>query len=508
MREEQSLIVNNIRQNNTRILILTFIVLGLGLLYTFILLLTGGGSENLSAGSTLVAGIVCLCILGAAAIFARSYRNSDITQYIIVGAATLTMFCYQFFVNSSGELFALFYVAIIMSVFYLNPRLSVFACILAIVLESILLYQFPSLRPPGKIGPIIGVRYYMFIFAMITVWIGLRGNRQLVDIAVNKEKQASLRNDQMQLAATTLNQDASTLSASSQQLVAIASNTGEAFRQITTGIQEIAGSTQNQALESQNVERNLDVAVQAINMMATNTRDIENMSDVMVSIVSRGKNAMNQQLEFTHVTSDANREVTVAVSELNTQSQRIGEIVATIQEIAGQTNLLALNAAIEAARAGDAGRGFAVGPDEVRKLAEESRQAAASIAEIIALVQTGTERAMSKTTLSSRAFAQQEQAVDHTVAIFGEIEQETAIMNQALQRMRTGFDEVNQSSSAIVRSIRMVSASAEQLAASVEEIAAVTVDQEKAVAHLGDCVIGLDGLSERLLKQGTELASQ
>lgn len=508
--KEQSLIMENIRQNNKRIMLLTLIVLGLGLAYTLTLVVTGKGTEHLTLRATLTAGVVCFIILALALTFARYQSNKDsaMTPYIIIGAACLCMFLYQYFINGSGELFALFYVAILMSVFYLNPRVSLFACILAIVFESILLYLYPSLRPPGKIGPMLGVRYYMFIFATVTVLIGLKGNRQLVDIAIAKEQQAALRNEQMLQAASALHQDASTLSASSQQLVAIASNTGDAFRQITQGIQEIANGTQNQAVESQNVEHNLDVAVQAIEMMAVNTRDIENMSENMVSIVALGKDAMSQQLEFTKITSEANQEVTSAVLELNTQSQRIGEIVATIKEIAGQTNLLALNAAIEAARAGDAGRGFAVVADEVRKLAEESKQAAASIAEIIDLVQIGTERAMNKTNLSSRAFAQQEQAVDRTVSIFGEIEKETAVINQALQKMRAGFDEVNQSSSAIVKSIRMVSASAEELAASVQEIAAVTVDQEKAVSHLGDCVIGLDELSEKLLKQGSELTNQ
>src|SRR5204862_5192862 len=91
---------------------------------------------------------------------------------------------------------------------------------------------------------------------------------------------------------------------------------------------------------------------------------------------------------------EASADVNDGIDDLAGKSEEIGGIVATITGIAEQTNLLALNAAIEAARAGEQGRGFAVVAEEVRKLAEESQSAAASIAGLIEQIQGDTQNAV------------------------------------------------------------------------------------------------------------------
>ena len=104
------------------------------------------------------------------------------------------------------------------------------------------------------------------------------------------------------------------------------------------------------------------------------------------------------------------REDAEKVIKLAEQSQAIGSIVATIDDIAAQTNLLALNAAIEAARAGEAGRGFAVVADEVRALASRTSQSTKEISAMVATVKADSEAA---TESMHNSVAQMEEMADH-----------------------------------------------------------------------------------------------
>lgn len=158
------------------------------------------------------------------------------------------------------------------------------------------------------------------------------------------------------------------------------------------------------------------------------------------------------------------------MAQLGTQAQEIGNIMTVIEDIADQTNLLALNAAIEAARAGEAGRGFAVVADEVRKLAEKTMGATKQVGESIRSIQNVAQANIEGMDTAVESINQASQLSQRMGEVFNTITEGVEASADRIQSIATATEEQSASSEEINRAVEEINMIAEETASAAGEV--------------------------------------
>ena len=202
-------------------------------------------------------------------------------------------------------------------------------------------------------------------------------------------------------------------------------------------------------------------AVEQMTVSINHVSDSARQAHTVITQTGELSNAGNRAIE--HTVAEMQRisatvhDASNTIREMGESSQRISGIVGVIKDVADQTNLLALNAAIEAARAGEAGRGFAVVADEVRKLAERTAKATTEISEMVAAVQDNAHQAVS-------TMAETVSRVEEGVNLARESSQSMLSINE-------GARQVMQTVTDISNALTEQGAASNEIAANVENIA-------------------------------------
>ena len=288
------------------------------------------------------------------------------------------------------------------------------------------------------------------------------------------------------------------VAASSEELTANAEQSVDSVNQVSASISQAAQGTEKQSLA---VDATLNLVGQvaaSIQQVAANTNDVADTAEKAANAVKEG--SMSVQIVINQMT---NIEITVnqlaqVINTLVTRSKEIGQIVDTIEGIAGQTNLLALNAAIEAARAGEHGRGFAVVADEVRKLAEQSRGATKKITLLIGDIEADTGNAILAMEAGTREVKYGTSVVHSAGNTFREIEEHINQVLTLVQEATAAMQEMASDSQQVVISIDKINKVGKEISSQSQTISEATEAQSVSMNEISSASQGLAKMAQEL----------
>lgn len=267
-----------------------------------------------------------------------------------------------------------------------------------------------------------------------------------------------------------------------KEIAESAENATNLLDQFTTGVNEVAISAQNVAQASQSLA---EKSVHA------------------KKITTEGQQILNSITTAMNESQDKSRLTVEIVEELFVKAQNIGEIVNTINSIAEQTNLLALNAAIEAARAGEAGRGFAVVADEIRKLAEQSKQSTEKINQILGGIKREIDRVANATKDLVSSIQYMIQQLNHVMGSLKEITQHVNEIAAMTSNLATSAEQQNAASEEMGTTVKSLDESIRVILDRIQEMSKNAGSQVRISQQISEASSNLVKLA-KVLKQRME----
>jgi len=262
-------------------------------------------------------------------------------------------------------------------------------------------------------------------------------------------------------------------------LAAAASQISTTGAQLAVAATETATSITETTVTAEELKHSAQVSMEK-------TRDVSLAADTTLKTNLDGMKSVDETLAGIKLIRDQMERIAQSILSLNEQSRSIGEIIASVDDIAEQSNLLAVNAAIEAAKAGEQGRGFAVVAREIRSLSEQSRTATKQVRTILSDIQKAMQAAIIATEQGSKAADSNHQ--------------KSEIVATGLKSLSRSIEETSQLAQLIIAANQQQYTGIDQITMSMESIKEASRQNMDSARQLEEGAMGLDSLSKKLKK--------
>ncbi len=295
-----------------------------------------------------------------------------------------------------------------------------------------------------------------------------------------------------------INESAGMVGSTADQLSYNASEATKTTEEVARTVSEIAEGATKQAMDTSDASGKMGELAKIIDQNTVSAKEVYDQSTHIEVLAQEGISTIEELTEKTDESKKAMTEIFEVIQHTNESATKIGQASKFISSIAEQTNLLALNAAIEAARAGEAGKGFAVVADEIRKLAEDSTRSTKQIDEMLKELVANATAAMETSDRVQLIMNEQATSVDSTKEKYASISGAIHHSTEEIELIADIGARMEENRIEVIKVVESLAAIAQQNAASTEETAASSEEMLSSMEEVSSASEVLNELAREL----------